>query len=182
MRWYRAWLTLRNPWATQPPPGTVMVVAAAPEGVNVHVPASDITVSPVAPGAGQLLAPPLPPPPAPLLLCEELDEQAAPDAQAARMPNVTRTRPRGRFIPATGWPARILLIFARARTGSVPRATTFEPMKLGGTRFDKRWSSRIAGSGMRRVGRMAQPDAAGVERCWRRSCRAFGCGSGCSRR
>jgi hypothetical protein len=36
-------------------------------------------------------------------------------------------------------------------------------MKLGVTRFDKRWSSRIAGSGMRRVERMAQPDAAGVE-------------------
>ena len=35
-----------------------MVVAAAPEGVNVQVPASEVTISPVADGAGQ-------PPPAP---------------------------------------------------------------------------------------------------------------------
>src|SRR3954466_11628722 len=45
-----------------------MVVAATPEGVKVQVPASEVTISPVADGAGQ--SPPAPPvlpaaPPAP---------------------------------------------------------------------------------------------------------------------
>src|SRR5438045_2061282 len=81
MRWYRAWLVLRNPWATQPPPGTVMVVAAAPDGVKVQVPASDITVSPVARGAGQ--APPPPPPLPPVAAPPLPPDPAAPAPPAA---------------------------------------------------------------------------------------------------
>ena len=53
--------TVLKPCATQPPPGTWIVAAELPEGVNVHVPAMDVTISPVATTAGQTCVPPSPP-------------------------------------------------------------------------------------------------------------------------
>jgi hypothetical protein len=51
---------LPKPWATQPPPGTGIVVAEPPEGVNDHIPATEVTVSPAATGgAGQPASAPL---------------------------------------------------------------------------------------------------------------------------
>jgi hypothetical protein len=50
---------LPKPWAIQPPPGTGITVVEPPEGVNDHIPATEVTVSPAATGgAGQLASPP----------------------------------------------------------------------------------------------------------------------------